>query len=215
MNHLIDMTTTSGCVAFLIDMRIGCRRIIKVLDWFHDMNIRDQRQARKFRETRNSFLIRRAETLEDEAKRRSDSMQELRDLMVKFGGELMDSAGHIDAAIPQPLLLDLMNVNTADRRDISPSYGFTEIVYVKCLEDSAMYRGCGWRNGPLAQAIEWFMSHELIHNEQLKQAAHEHLFGKGGMFEFLPKYIQDDNGEMVRMSPKLRLADECDSKNVA
>ncbi|HIJ31393.1 MAG TPA: hypothetical protein HPP89_07865, partial [Gammaproteobacteria bacterium] len=40
----------------------------------------------------------------------------------------------------------------------------------------------------------------------------EYLFGKGGLMEFIPRYQQGENGEMVRMPPNLRLADECDTQ---
>ncbi len=134
-----------------------------------------------------------------------------RDLLLKYGQELMECAHLIDASVPQSLLLDLLNVNRADRIKVAPDDGITSIAFVNGLEDSAMYRGRGWKQGPLAQATIRFMNHELIHNQQLQRTANEHLFGKGGMFEFLPTY-RETGGGMVRMPPKLRLADECDAK---
>jgi hypothetical protein len=40
----------------------------------------------------------------------------------------------------------------------------------------------------------------------MKKQADAHLFGKGGMFEFMPTYKQNARGEMVRQQPPLRLA---------
>lgn len=211
----IDMTTTRGCLAFLLDRRFACRITIRLLDAIHDANHRDRRQARKFRETKSPILVRRAETLEAEVRRRGDAMKNDHDLLLKWGRELMELSSYIDAAVPQSLLLDLLNVNRADRHKVSPDDGITAIAYINGLEDSAMYRGSDWKQGPLAQAFTRFMSHELMHNDQLQQTAHEHLFGKGGMFEFLPTYRQTTGGDMVRLPPKLRLADECDAKDEA
>lgn len=133
-----------------------------------------------------------------------------RELLLKHGRELMQYARFIDAAVPQSLLLDLLNVSRADRNDIAPDDGIVEIAFIKGLEDSAMYRGSDSKQGPLARAYMVFMSHELEHNEELKQAAHTSLFGKGGLFEFLPTYQRASSGEMRRQPPNLRLADECD-----
>lgn len=209
----MTITTTHDCAAYLIDRRFSCRRIAQFLSAIHDENSQDRRQARKFRETNNPILMRRADTLEAQAKRRSDALQNGRDLLLKWGRELIELSPHIDAAVSQPLLLDLLNVNRADRERVSQEDGLIEIAYIKGLEDSAMYRCDGWKQGPLAQAVMRAINHELLHNDQLKQAAHEHLFGKGGMCEFLPTYRMAPSGEMERQPPKLRLADECDAKN--
>lgn len=206
-----DLNTTRDCVALVLQFRFMCRRIIQSMDDDHAANRRDRRQARKLRETKNPLLARRADTLEREADSRSKALMWVdRELLLKHGRELMQYARFIDAAVPQSLLLDLLNVNRADRHMVSPEDGITEIAFQKGLEDSAMYRGSDSKEGPLAQAVIWYMTHELTHNEQLKRAADEHLFGKGGMFEFVPVYQRASSGEMVRQPPKLRLADVCD-----
>lgn len=208
----IDMTTTRGCIAFILEVRFICRRSIQFIDAIHEKNRLDRRRARKLRETKNPLLARRADTLEAKADRRTAIMWVDRELLLKYGRELMQYAPFIDAAVPQSLLLDLLNVNRADRHNIAPGDGIADIAFIKGLEDSATHRGSGFKEGPLAQAHMLFMSHELAHNEQLKQVADKHLFGKGGMFEFLPVYQQNDSGEMVRQPPKLRLADACDAR---
>lgn len=207
-----DLRTERGCVRFLIDRRYMCRMIIRHLDAVHEENSRDRRNARRFRETNNPMLIRRAETLDGIVRRRSDAMKDCRDALLTWGRELVELSRHIDAAVPQRTLLDVLNVNCADRSKIDPDDGVVEIAYVKGLEDSAMFRGDDFKRGPLAQAAMRFMSHELAHNERLKQSAEEYLFGKGGMLEFLPTYRQSADGKLVRNPPKLRLADGCDAK---
>ena len=213
MNNLMKaLTTTRGCVVYLIDMRNLCRISIRHMDADQAANRRDQREARKLREAGNPFLVRRAEKLEADVNSRSVTLRRYRKSMVNIGRELMQLAPLIDAAVPQPLLLDLLSVNRADRHRVSPEDGIVAIAFINGLENSAMYRGSSFNEGPLAQAYTAFMHHELVHNEQLKRAADEHLFGKGGMFEFLPTYQLASSGEMVRQPPKLRLADACDAK---
>lgn len=206
-----DMLTREGCVAFIVDRRIMCRRFCLLLDGVGDENRRDMRQARKYLDSKNPILTRRAETIEVEVKRRNEVARECREQMIAYGRELFDFSSYIDTSVPQSLLLDLLNVNLADRCKVSPSDGFLEIVQIKSLEDSAMYRGAyGWKQGPLTQAMTRFASHEMLHNERIKQAMHEHLFGIGGMFEFLPTYSRMPDGEFVRNPPKLREACDAD-----
>lgn len=211
MIGVLDLNTVSGCVSFILDRRYACRKMICVLDKLHAINRRESRAARKWRETKNPILIRRAEIIESDVKARSDSMQEARDSLIRFGHDVMTAADFIDAAVPQSLLLDVLNVNHADRKKVSPGDGVVAIAYIHGLEDSAMNQGSDWKQGPLAQAITRFISNELIHNEALNKSAIEYLFGKGGMFEFLPTYKQSGDGNMIRQPPKLRLADECDA----
>lgn len=211
-NRMKSLTTTRSCVAFVLERRITCRRIIQLMDARNEEYWMDRRLARKLRETKNPMLARRADTLEAEADGHSEATRKGSDFLLKCGRELMQYAPLIDASVPQSLLLDLLNVNRADRHRVSPGDGLKEIAFDKGLEDSAMYRGSDSKEGPLVQAVIWYMTHEFEHNEQLKRSAHEHLFGKGGMFEFLPVYQRSGSGEMVRQPPKLRLADACDVK---
>lgn len=203
------------CLAYLVDMRFGCRRAVQWIDAASDARHQVERQARLLRETKNPMLIRRAETMEAEIAQSRDAWQPARDYLLRCGRDLMRYSAQINAEIPQAVMLDLLNVNRADRARVSPDDGIIEIAYIDALEDSAMYRGSDWKQGPLAQAVTRYISNELATNDQLQQRAQEHLFGKGGMFEFLPMYRTTGNGTMVRMPPKLRLADECDVKEVA
>lgn len=205
-----DITTTRDCIDFILHRRFACRRIIQLMDAINEENHLDRRLARKLRKTNNPMLARRADTLEAEANRRTETTRKGRDFLLRCGRELMEAALFINAMLPQALILDLLNVNRADRHRVSPSDGIIEIVFIEGLEDSVMQRSSETKDGPLAQAYVWHMCHELKHNEQLKQAADERLFGKGGMFEFLPTYQLSDSGEAVRKPPKLRLVDKCD-----
>lgn len=210
---VVDMDTQAGCVAYLVDLRLACRKISTLLDRLHDASHWRRRYAKLLREKNCPILNRKADTVEREANRIFEETKEARCMMREWGRDLFRSAALVDDRVPQSMLLDLLGVNVADRGRVSSDDGLIEIAYIKGLEDSATYRGSDWKQGPLAQAMMRFMNHELIHNEQLKHAAHETLFGKGGMFEFLPTYRQAPSGELVRNPPKLRLA--CDKDAAA
>ncbi len=208
---MIDLNTPQGCRHFIIDRRYSCRVVLKTVDRATDINQRDRRAIRLFRETDNPILKRRADVLEKRIRERNHLMESINQNLLEWGRELMELSLHIDHHLSQGEILDLLNVNTADRHQVSPEDGVIEVAYVRGLEDSAMYRDCDLKQGPLARAITRFMQHELLHNDELQKSATDYLFGKGGMLEFAPMYQQNENGEMVRVPPPLRLADECDA----
>lgn len=208
-----DLTTPTGCRSFVIDRRWSCRRLVGALEPCHETSRAVGRKARRLRETKEPMLIRRADVIEASMVPLRDTMRSINQRLVEFGRELMRVASFVNAQLPQPALLTLLNVNRADCVDLPPEAGLIEITHIYCLEDSAMHRDSDLVRGPLGQAISRFMNHELLHNEKLAAAMHEHVFGKGGMFEFVPTYRMGPGGEMIRQPPKLREADaNCDSK---
>jgi hypothetical protein len=207
---MFNINTSHGCRQYLVDRRLSCRIHTVLLDSFHHQSQQQRRLARLFRETSNPILSRRADVLDERADQICPTMQTAYQKLLKIGCELIEGSNHIDSLLSQEQILDLLNVNTVDRGQVLPEDGLIEIAYTRGLEDSAMYRSEDFKKGPLAQAITAFMNHEVQHNENFKQSTHEFLFGKGGIFEFLPIYQQNENGEMVRMPPNLRLVDECD-----
>ena len=105
--------------------------------------------------------------------------------LVRYGRELIENASRIDAAVPQAVMLDVLNVDPADRRLVAQGDGITAIAVIRGLEDSAVHRGDP-RQGPLAQAVSEFMADALVRNEQLSRAADWRLIGKGGLLEIVP-----------------------------
>ncbi|HIJ22761.1 MAG: hypothetical protein HON68_02720 [Gammaproteobacteria bacterium] len=209
---MINLNSHTGCRKYLVDRRFSCRVYTGILDSLHDQSHKERRDARLFRESGNPILIRRADVLEERTDQRRTQTQAINQKLLEIGHELMEFSVHIDHHLSQSQILDLLNVNIVERSQVSPEDGVIQIAYARNLEDSAMFRGSDWRQGPLAQAITSFMQHELLHNEELQESASEYLFGKGGLMEFIPRYQQGENGEMVRMPPNLRLADECDTQ---
>lgn len=191
----------------LVHARRALRSFFTVIDRYCCHRRSAARQIKKLRATGNRFDARRADLLEqDEDFSQQVSQQELeniRSCVREIGKILM----HYPATgCPQALLLDFLEVNRADRHQVGLDDGLVELVYLHGLEQSACYRGDGSAQGPFARAIVSYLQHELIHNEEMKKQADTLLFGNGGMFEFLPMYEKNEQGEMVRQPPSLRLA---------
>lgn len=195
-------------LSLLVSMRMALRKIIRQLDCYHEQGRVNRRTVRKLRSTGNKFDARRADVVE--ADYGNDGMhrnheKELRAQLRHFGEVLLTSSAVIGATVPKGLLLDFLEVNQADRKDIGPDDGIVEIAFALGLEQSAFYRGYDWKAGPFARAITARITHETIHNKNFQEKAHEFLFGKGGMGEFVPRYTQSEQGELVRQPPPLRL----------
>jgi hypothetical protein len=209
---VININATTGCRQLLIDRRFSCRIYTQLLDSHLHQSQQQRRQARLLKESGNPILTCRADVLEERADQMRPLIQEINQKLLEIGHDLMKLSKHIDSHLSQAQIMDLLNVNTADRNQVSPDDGVIEISYARGLEDSAMHRNKEWKQGPLARAITSFMQHELLHNEELQKSATDYLFRKGGMMEFIPMYQQGEDGEMVRMPPNLRLVDECDTQ---
>lgn len=212
MDEIQKQEVLSAWLNLVIKIRRQCRQLIFALEFWRSKTRKIERQAKQYRQTENGFMARRAELLENGLPELKTRVQAINDLLLENGKLLMDSSRAIDLSIPQSMLLDLLVVNRVDRGSIRDGDGIIEIVYAYALEESATFRGSDWKQGPLAQAIMAYFTHQMIHNEEFKQKADECLFGKGGMFEFLPFYNVGEDGQMVQQTPRLRLASECDLK---
>jgi hypothetical protein len=191
----------------LIHARKALRAFFSVIDYYHEQRGIVARKVRKLRATGNRFDARRAELLEqDDVLIQQSSRQKLDTLRayIRDIGRILMQYPAPD--FPQALLLDFLEVNPADRKEVEPGDGLVEIVYIHGLEYSACNRGDSVNQGPFARAIIAHLHYKLIHNEEMKKWSDDVLFGKGGMFEFLPMYKENEQGEMVRQPPPLRLA---------
>lgn len=209
------MSDQRSVTHYLIHQRRRARSALHELNIVADMNRAARRRAKQYRNSGNPIMIRRAETVEAQIAARNLVAKIWRDELAKIGRDLMTFADHINAALPTWEMCDLLEVNRVDRASIGAMDGIIEIAYIQSLEDSATHRGSDFKQGPLAQAVMRYISHQLATDAALQAKAHEHLFGKGGMFEFLPTYSRRPDGEFVKNPPKLRLADECDFKGAA
>jgi hypothetical protein len=143
-------------------------------------------------------MEKRADQLGEESRKLSDAMR-------KWGHFLMDFAAVIDAYSTLEQRCELLNVNAADRRALSPDDGIVRIVFAHGLEDSAERRRAKWKDGPLFRAAE-LVFHEFLMTDA-GRAVGDTLFQPGGLFEKVPTYSQSPDGTMTRNRPKLRVID--------
>lgn len=200
-----DLNTKQGCIRFVADRRYAARVTGETLEFFHEQNHSDRRAARKLRESNNPILARRADVIESQIEGRSRGIRRACEVLDEIGDDIFVNADRIDLQIPQPALLDLLNVNIADRKEVGIGDGIVKIAFILGLEDSAENRDKDFKCGPIFRALQNRLMRELLHNEELKRSANEMLFGPGGMFEFVPKYQQMPDGSMKRLPPPLRI----------
>lgn len=202
--------TKRGIVNFLISSRRLCRSICRSIDDLADANQADRRVAAKHRQSGGPLLIRNAEVIESRIATRRSEIRTWDEILASYGGLLRSIADEADQLIPRNELLDILEVNPVDRAKLKPGDGFSRIVFVHGLEDSATNRSSLFKQGPLFQAMSCHMISVVKSDPELSRTMTAGLFGKGGMFEFLPTYRRNEKGEFVRNPPKLRVADECD-----
>lgn len=201
-------------VLSLITDRRAARRAINEIAKEGARNRAERRLARKNRESGNPILVRNAEVIEARIAGRKSERDIWDELLMLIGANLLAMADDIDRLIPINELLDVLEVNPVDRSNVGATPSFTEIVFVHGLEDSATHRGSDWKEGPLFKAMARCMDDLMKNNPALQQKITDSLFGKGGMFEFVPTYSLGSDGKMHRNQPKLRLADEVDKSGL-
>lgn len=126
--------------------------------------------------------------------------------MKKHARLLIEYAPAIDAVLNLRERCDLLNVNVADRAGLTEDDGIVHLIHIHHLEDSAEHRGEDFATGPMHWALTLFFADWLCDTKEGKQVADEHLWGPGGMFEFLPTYTRQADGSFTRNPPPLRLA---------
>lgn len=195
-------------ISLLIRSRRSARKIQNELDVIHQDRRQSRRRARQYRETGEPIMIRNAEVIEARLKDQETDLKRGSELLAFIGETVRMFADDIDGLLSTRELLDLLEVNPVDRAKVNKTAGITDIVFIHGLEDSATYRGADFKSGPLANAMIYYMILLTDTNPEFRRKTTEGLFGKGGMFEFVPTYRREPGGNFVRNPPKLRLADD-------
>lgn len=198
------------CILTLISSRRLARRAINEITTAGDIKRALGRLAKQHRSSGNPVLIRNAEVIETRIAEQKRTIDTWHEVLFHVGLGIRAFAGDIDRLIPTKELFDILEVNPVDRAKVSSTANLWEIVFVRGMEDSATHRGSDFKEGPLFQALAAYMDHAMKTNPALQQQITDSLFGKGGMFEFVPTYSRTASGEFKRNPPKLRLADETD-----
>lgn len=194
--------TTKDLFLFVVSIRRGIRRAVAVLDSQHDKSRQYRRQARILRERASPFDAARIAVLEAMADDATAAGKPMQESLKECGKLLADTAQMIDAGTTLAQRCDILNVNIADRGDLTEEDGLHRIVFAHGLEDSASRRGLDWNDGPLFQAAQQVFM-DFLMNTKEGQDLGDSLFQPGGMFADLPMYSQADDGTMKRLPPRL------------
>jgi hypothetical protein len=189
----------------IIRLRRSARRAVAKQDRLHDEARRFRRSALALRTLGNPFDRARILELERQADELGKESRKISGAMRGYGKLLMDLAEFIDTYTTLDQRCDLLNVNIADRSQLSPDDGVVRIVFAHGLEDSAERRHCKWNDGPLFRAAQLVFADFLATSEG--RAVGDTLFQPGGLFEGLPTYSTELDGTLKRNPPKLRLVD--------
>ena len=138
------------------------------------------------------------------------SLQEKYEARRKIGEIVLRFAPAIDQVLSFTERCAVLNVNPADLADVPRDAGLIHMVSVYSLEDSAERRREDAEHGPLYKVIQPVMIRFLCESPEGRKIG-ESLFEPGGMLEWLPWYRREKDGQLKKMPPRLRLAQECDT----
>lgn len=202
--------TKRELINFLAYQRRAARLVLRNVEGMVDSSMAEARLVKKYRASANPLLIRNAEVIEARIAERKIKIDAWNEALLDIGYALRVFTDDVDRLIPINELFDVLEVNPVDRSKVGATPSFINIVFVHGLEDSATHRGIEWKEGPLFKAMARCMDDLMKTNPALQQQMTDGLFGKGGLFEFVPTYSRTASGEFKRNPPKLRLADETD-----
>jgi hypothetical protein len=193
--------TTKDMMLFVVMVRRNIRRTVAILDSQCDKASQYRRQARVLKARASPFDAARIAALEKMADDVTAACKPLRESLKACGKLLADAAPMIDTGTALAQRCEILNVNAADRGDLTEADGLHQIVFAHGLEDSAARRDRDWNDGPLFQASQQVFMEFLKTREGQKLG--DSLFQPGGMFAGLPMYTQAADGTMKRQPPRL------------
>lgn len=202
--------TAKDFMLFVVMMRRGIRRVVAALGQQHDKAHQYRRQARIIKERANAFDAARIAALEALADDATAACKPLRDALHECGKVFANTAPIIDAGTTLAQRCEILNVNVADRADLTEADGLHQIIFAHGLEDSAARLKDDWKNGPLFQASQQVFMDFLL-NTREGQKLGDSLFEPGGMFAGVPMYTQAADGTMKRQPPRLYVVPDTDS----
>lgn len=194
--------TLKNMMLFVIFLRRGARRAIATIDRQHDKARQYRRQAQIIKQRANPFDAARIAALEALAADETAACKPLRNAINECGKLLASTAPMIDAGTTLAQRCDILNVNIADRGDLTEADGLHRIIFAHGLEDSAARRGCDYNDGPLFQASQRVFM-DFLMNTREGQKLGDSLFEPGGMLAGVPMYTQANDGTMQRQPPRL------------
>lgn len=197
-----EPTAIKEAFRFVVTVRRSVRQAVEILDKMGDKASRYRRQARILKAQASPFNAARIKALEGMADEIRTDCKPMRDCMKQWGRLMADSAPLIDSCTTLAQRCEILNVNVADRSDLTEDDGLIKIIYLHGLEDSAARIKDDWKNGPMYQASATVFIDFLLNTKE-GQALGDSLWEPGGMFAGVPMYKQAPDGTMQRQPPKL------------
>lgn len=203
--------TTQDLMLYVVQVRKMVRRAVAVLESQYDNARKYRRRACILRGHAGVFDGARIAALDAAAAEVTALCKPLRESLHNCGKLLTNAAPMIDAGTTLAQRCEILNVNTADRGDLTDADGLIKIIYLHGLEDSAANRKAEDKNGPMFQASQQvFMDFLMNHKEGRKLG--DCLFQPGGMFADVPMFKQAADGTMKRQPPRLHVVPDARSE---
>jgi hypothetical protein len=203
--------TTKNLLLFVVCWRRNIRRVVAILDTHRATTCGYRRQAQILRGRGSPFDGARIRALEAAAVNLATACGPLRESLRECGKQLSHAASTIDAGTTLAQRCEILNVNTADRADLTESDGLIKIIYLRGLEDSAANRKAEDKNGPLFQASQLVFIDFLMNYEEGRKLG-DSLFQPSGMFADVPTFKQAADDTMKRQPPRLHVVPDGLSK---
>lgn len=203
-NPSLDAVTFKELARPLIKFRHSIRKAVQSLNASRDEAYQYGRRARQLKACGSPFYAGRIAELEQTDSAIHKGTESIRAKLKAWGYLLTDIAHVLDSCTTLAQRCDLLNVNTADRGDLTESDGLVQIIFAHGLEDSAEHRGKDFKEGAMFEALHLVLMDFLTNTEEGK-ALGESLFEEGGLFESIATYTKDNDGNLKPLPPKLSL----------
>ncbi|WP_423709644.1 hypothetical protein [Undibacterium sp. WLX3042] len=203
-NPSLDAVTVKELARPLIQARHSIRKAVQSLNASRDEAYQHGRRARQLKAYGSPFYAGRIAELEQAASAIHKGTESLRGKLKAWGYLLTDIAHVLDSCTTLAQRCDLLNVNIADRGDLTESDGLIQIIFAHGLEDSAEHRGKDFKEGAMFEALQMVFMDFLTNTDEGK-ALGESLFEEGGLFESIATYTKDNDGNLKPTPPKLSL----------
>jgi hypothetical protein len=161
-------------------LRRDTRQAIAGIDRAADEAQRTRSEVQALKDIGDSAHAGRIRALEQRADQLEAHNGTLAEVIRECGYALMGAAPMIDACTTLVQRCDLLNINVADREGLTEADGLAALVFNHGKEDSAAYRRCEVKDGPLFHAIDRVLLDFLMTRED--QAGGRCTFSPGGLF---------------------------------
>ena len=203
-NTSLDAVTFKELARPLIKVRHSIRKAVQSLNASREEAYQYGRRARQLKAYGSPFYAGRIAELEQAGSAIRKETEGITKKLKAWGYFLTDIAHLLDGCTTLEQRCDLLNVNIADRGDLTESDGLVQIIFAHGLEDSAEHRGKDFKEGAMFEALHLVYMDFLTNTEEGK-ALSDSMFEDGGLFESIATYTKDNDGNLKPLPPSLKL----------